>query len=270
MSTDENPTIESVNRNAQAGDSRQRGEPVEPSGQAPSTTDFSSALGLAASDLRYEIKLVCDPHRLAQARSWIRLHPAGFAVAYPPRRVNSLYLDTLHLSSLNDNLEGLSARRKLRLRWYGDGMADIQPALELKEKRNLLGRKKRSVLSCQLDLRLPWTQILQMVRVDAGPEWQALLQTVDQPTLLIHYQREYYVTPDGAIRATVDFAQVAYDQRLTSRPNLRFRLPIADTVVIELKTGQEHVERLHQVTAHFPVLRSRHSKYARGLLTALG
>ena len=270
MSTDENPTIESVNRNAQFPSTSQRGEPVEPSGQAPSTMDFSSALGLAASDLRYEIKLVCDPHMLAQARSWIRLHPAGFVVAYPPRRVNSLYLDTLHLSSLNDNLEGLSARRKLRLRWYGDGMAEIQPALELKEKRNLLGRKKRYVLPCQLDLRLPWTQILQMVRADVGPEWQALLQTVDQPTLLIHYQREYYVTRDGEIRATIDFSQVAYDQRLTSRPNLRFRLPIDDTVVIEIKTGQEHAERLHQVAAHFPVLRSRHSKYARGLLTALG
>ena len=133
-----------------------------------------------------------------------------------------------------------------------------------------MGRKKRYVLPCQLDLRLPWTQILQMVRANVGPEWQALLQTVDQPTLLIHYQREYYVTRDGRIRATVDFNQVAYGQRLTSRPNLRFRLPIADTVVIEIKTGQEHAERLHQVTARFPVLRSRHSKYARGLLTALG
>jgi hypothetical protein len=270
MSTDENPTIEPVNRNAQAPSTSQRGEPVEPSGHAPLTTDFSSALGLADSDLRYEIKLVCDPHMVAQARSWIRLHPAGFVVAYPPRRVNSLYLDTLHLSSLNDNLEGLSARRKLRLRWYGDRMADIQPALELKEKRNLLGRKKRYVLPFQLDLRLPWTQILYLIRADVGPEWQALLQTMDQPTLLIHYQREYYVTRDGEIRATVDFSQVAYDQRLTSRPNLRFRLPIADTVVIEIKTGQEHAERLQRVAARFPVLRTRHSKYARGLLTALG
>jgi hypothetical protein len=222
------------------------------------------------SDLRYEIKLVCEPHRLAQARSWIQLHPAGFVVAYPPRQVNSLYLDTLHLSSLNGNLEGLCARQKLRLRWYGDVLTDIQPALELKQKRNLLGRKKRYLLPCRLDLALPWTQIMGTIRANAGPEWRALLQTVDQPALLTHYQREYYVTSDGAIRVTLDFSQAAYDQRLSPRPNLRVRLPIADAVVIEIKTGQEHAERLQDVAARFPVLRSRNSKYVRGLLAALG
>jgi hypothetical protein len=222
------------------------------------------------SDLRYEIKLVCEPHRLAQARSWIRLHPAGFAVAYPPRRVNSLYLDTLHLSSLNGNLEGLGVRQKLRLRWYGDALTDIQPALELKQKRNLLGRKKRYLLPCRLDLAWPWTQILGTIRANAGPEWRALLQTVDQPALLTHYQREYYVTPDGAVRVTLDLSQAAYDQRLSARPNLRVRLPIADAVVIEIKTGPEQAERLQDVAAQFPVLRSRNSKYVRGLLAALG
>ena len=222
------------------------------------------------SALRYEIKLVCDPHTLAQARSWIRLHPAGFVTAYPPRRVNSLYLDTLHLSSLNDNLGGVGDRRKLRLRWYGDGGTDIQPFLELKEKRNLVGRKRRCLLPCRLDLALPWTEILGMVRANAGPEWQPLLQTVNQPTLINCYQREYYVTPDGAVRATLDFGQAAYGQRLSSRPNLRVRIPVADAVVIEIKTAQEHADRLPDVAAGFPVLRSRYSKYVRGLLAALG
>jgi len=117
---------------------------------------------------------------------------------------------------------------------------------------------------------LPWTQIMGTIRAHAGPEWQAMLQTVDQPTLLTHYQREYYVTPDGAIRVTLDLNQAAYDQRLSPRPNLRVRLPIADAVVIEIKTGQEHAERLQDVAARFPVLRSRNSKYVRGLLAALG
>ena len=224
-------------------------------------------------DLRYEIKLVCDEHWLPQARSWIRLHPAGFRVAYPPRRVNSLYLDTLHLSSLNDNLAGLSARQKLRLRWYGYGneaARDIQPYLELKQKRNMLGSKERCLLPCKLDMTLPWIEILETVRASTGPGWQATLQTVNQPILLNHYQREYYVTPDGAMRITLDFAQAAYDQRLSPRPNLRVRLPIADTVVIEIKTAQEQAERLQEVVTQFPVLRSRNSKYARGLLVAVG
>lgn len=225
---------------------------------------------LQSSGLRYEIKLVCDQHRLPQARSWIRLHPAGFVVAYPPRRVNSLYLDTLNLSSLNDNLAGISVRQKLRLRWYGGEMVGIQPSLELKWKRDLLGRKRQVLLPCKLDMTLPWPEILGTIRANVGPSWQVMLQTVNQPTLLNCYQREYYVTLDGAMRVTLDFALVAYDQRLSPRPNLRFRLPIADTIVIEVKAAREQAERLQQVVAWFPVRRSRNSKYVNSLMVALG
>jgi hypothetical protein len=224
----------------------------------------------AGFDLRYELKLTCDPHWLPQARSWIRLHPAGFVVAYPPRRVNSLYLDTLHLSSFDDNLYGTNMRQKLRLRWYGDAVTDIQPALELKQKRNLLGRKKATLLPCKLDLTCSWLEILRVIRTNVRPDWQMLLQTMDQPALLNHYQREYYATLDGAIRVTLDSAQAAYDQRLSLRPNLHTRLPIADTVVIEIKAAQEQAERLHQVAAQFPVLRSRNSKYVSGVMSAVG
>ncbi|MBN1431105.1 MAG: polyphosphate polymerase domain-containing protein [Anaerolineae bacterium] len=222
------------------------------------------------TDLRYEIKLVCAQHRLSQARFWIRLHPEGFMVAHPPRQVNSLYLDTPHLRSLNDNLEGLSIRRKLRLRWYGTGVEGVYPFLEIKEKCNLLGRKKQVLLSCALDLALPWSETLKAIGATVAPAWQVRLQTMNQPTLLNHYQREYYATPDGDIRVTLDYAQVAYDQRLTTRPNLRVRLPIADAVVIEIKTAAQNTERLQEVIAWFPPFRSRNSKYVQGLLASLG
>lgn len=219
--------------------------------------------------LRYELKLVCDPHRLAQARSWIVLHPAGFVVAYPPRRVNSLYLDTPHLTSFGENLAGVSERQKLRLRWYGEGVREIEPVLELKQKRNLLGRKKQVRLPCKLDLTLSWREILGEVRACTEPEWRVLLQAVSQPTLLNHYQREYYATSDGALRVTLDYACAAYDQRLSLRPNLRILLPVADRVVIEVKAAPEYAERLQEAVAQFPALRTRNSKYVGSLQTAL-
>ena len=219
--------------------------------------------------LRYELKLVCDPHRLAQARSWIRLHPAGFVVAYPPRRVNSLYLDTPHLSSFDENLAGVSARQKLRLRWYGEDVRGIEPVLELKQKRDLLGRKKQVRLPCRLDLTSSWREILGAIRTCVEPEWRVLLQTADQPTLFNHYQREYYATPDNALRVTLDYAYAAYDQRLSLRPNLRVPLPVADQVVIEIKAAPEHAERLQEAIAQFPALRTRNSKYVGSLQTAL-
>jgi hypothetical protein len=219
--------------------------------------------------LRYELKLVCDPHRLAQARSWIRLHPAGFVVTYPPRRVNSLYFDTLHLSSFDENLAGVSERQKLRLRWYGEGIREVEPVLELKQKRDMLGRKKQAQLPCKLDLTSSWREILGTVRACVEPEWRVLLQTVDQPTLFNHYQREYYAAPDGALRVTLDYACAAFDQRLSLRPNLRVPLPIADRVVIELKAALEQAERLQEAVVQFPALRTRNSKYVGSLQTAL-
>lgn len=219
--------------------------------------------------LRYELKLVCDPHRLAQARSWIVLHPAGFIVAYPPRRVNSLYLDTPHLTSFGENLAGVSERQKLRLRWYGESVREIEPVLELKQKRDLLGRKKQVRLPCKLDLTLSWREILGEARACTEPEWRVLLQAVNQPTLLNHYQREYYATSDGALRVTLDYACAAYDQRLSLRPNLRIPLPVADRVVIEVKAAPEHAERLQEAVAQFPALRTRNSKYVGSLQTAL-
>jgi hypothetical protein len=239
---------------------RQFGQTLNPDAQIPDSV----------SDLRYELKLVCAPHMPPQARSWIRLHPAGFAVAYPPRRVNSLYIDTPHLSSLSDNLEGVSDRQKLRVRWYGDQVTDVQPYLELKQKSNLVGRKKRFLLPCRLDLTVPWTEMLGTIRANAGPDWRTLLQTVNQPTLITCYRREHYISRGGAVRVTLDYDQAAYDQRLSPRLNLRARLPITDAVVIEIKTALEHAERLPEVAARFPVLRNRHSKYVRGLLAALG
>ncbi len=227
-------------------------------------------------DLRYELKLVCAPQQLPRARSWIRLHPASLRVAFPPRRVNSLYLDTYHLSSLNDNLMGLAQRQKLRLRWYGDELTVVQPVLELKQKHNLVGCKAQVQLACKLDLSWTWAEILETLRAEirscgqqSDQKLASALQTVNQPTLLNHYQREYYVTPDGAIRVTLDFDQAACDQRLAPRPNLRLRLPIADATVIEIKTSREHAARLPEIAACFPLHRSRNSKYALGMTVAL-
>jgi len=220
-------------------------------------------------NLRYELKLVCGGSWLAQAQSWLRLHPAGFATAYPPRRVNNIYLDTPSCDSLNANLRGISKRQKLRLRWYGDDPRQIQPWLELKVKENLLGDKKRALLPCTIDLTRSWVEILRIIQNHAPDEWRPWLSGMIRPTLFNRYQREYYVTPDGAIRATVDFSQYACDQRFSPSPNLRYSLPIPDTTIIEIKGAPEEIDRLQEIVNLFPIPRSRNSKYVNGLLTAL-
>ncbi|MEM7118596.1 MAG: polyphosphate polymerase domain-containing protein [Chloroflexota bacterium] len=224
-------------------------------------------------DLRYELKAAVNGRYLPNVRNWLRLHPEGFRTAYPSRRVNSLYFDTPELDAFNENLMGVSQRRKLRLRWYSNldsGAPQIvSPTLELKFKDNLVGGKKRISLPLTLDLTQPCPALVQQVRQAVPSAWQDLLSMVSQPTLLNSYQRDYFVTPDNAIRATLDYQQVAYDQRLGRVPNVKRPLPLENLLVIEIKSDLTQEERLEEIMAYFPVPRSRNSKYANGVLAAL-
>ena len=219
--------------------------------------------------LRYEMKLVCDACYLHQVRGWLRLHPVGFRVAYPARRVNSLYFDTPTQEGIRANLWGLSLRNKLRLRWYGEEWPEVQPILELKHKDALLGTKSRFALPGPVDLSRPWTEILTTLRARLPPEGRMLLEKISEPILLNHYQREYYVGLDTAVRVTLDYDQNAYDQRLTTQPDDRTIVPLADVVIIEVKADRAHADRVREVVSGFPLSRSRNSKYVNAALAAL-
>ncbi len=219
-------------------------------------------------ELRYELKLVVDAGMLEQARSWIRMHAEAFRTTYPTRFVNNLYLDTAELSNFNANLAGIAERRKLRLRWYGDlrPAADQSAVLELKIKNGQLGDKARWTLPGPLSLAGTYDDLLRQLRAAAPSFWQPWLQQNTQPALVNRYRREYYATPDGVLRLTLDSDQAFYDQRLRVRPNLAQRLPSPNTAVIEIKAPPGDDQRLEQAMGYFPLLRTRNSKYVLGLL----
>ncbi len=63
-----------------------------------------------ANDLRYEIKMVCEEWAHDWVVAALRTSRAGVRVLYPPRRVQSVYLDTPLGRSLEENLAGISSR----------------------------------------------------------------------------------------------------------------------------------------------------------------
>ena len=190
---------------------------------------------LTAADWRYELKLVCPQAKLAAARSWILQHPEGMRVAYVPRLVRSLYLDTPALNSFEANVAGVSRRQKLRLRWYGSSTGRVEnPVLELKFKENTEGGKRREKLNWMLDWKRPYFILLGELRQAAGAKWASWLSGATEAVLLNQYAREYYVSPDGQLRMTLDYDLRAFDQRLLGRPNLRQALPLPATAIIEI------------------------------------
>ena len=109
---------------------------------------------------RYEIKFVIEKSLGNQVSQWIRLHSAGFIKAYPPRTVNNIYFDTIDLDSLNDHISGISERRKLRLRWYGETFVFQTAILEVKQKVNRLGWKDTQTITGSFDIQaMTWSEI---------------------------------------------------------------------------------------------------------------
>lgn len=221
---------------------------------------------------RYEIKIPCESSARAEIEAWVRLHPAHWRVAYPPRQVNSLYFDTGDYASLNENLSGSGERAKLRLRWYGPTLILNGPTrLELKRKEGLVGWKEIAWPDLQLDLtQQSWSDLLSILRRAVTGRALAWLDQFAYPTLINYYRRAYYATLDGALRLTLDSDLHAYDQRFSARPNLDRAGLLTHHALLELKapTDPTIYRRLAEVLAHFPVRVDRYSKYVQGMLSA--
>lgn len=222
--------------------------------------------------LRYEFKIPCAPSLLSEVETWVRLHPLHWRVTYPPRQVNNVYFDTADYRSLNDNLSGIGDRRKLRIRWYGPELGWISDGhVELKCKRGLVGWKTIFPLRLDLDLRHAlWSELLRRLRQRASASTLHWLDVFPEPTLINHYWRAYFETPDGNLRLTIDTDLRVYAQRLQARPNLQRPAPLDAHVIVELKAPVEDdaYRQLVEVLQSFPLRTGRYSKYVHGVLTA--
>jgi hypothetical protein len=219
---------------------------------------------------RHEVKIATNSLMLARVRSWLRVHLAGFYEAYPCRQVNNVYFDTPHLRSYSENLSGVAARRKVRVRWYGEKMTEIQGVFEVKRKRNMHGWKLSQPLSRKYDLsNSRWVEIIAAIRDELGNDLQIYLDDTSFPTLINKYQREYYVSGDGIVRATLDYSQSVFDQRYSAFPNLQFAAEKSDDLIIEFKANSEQHRRLAEVVADIPLRVGRYSKYIHAVESLL-
>jgi len=221
-------------------------------------------------DARYEIKFVADATRHHELEQWIRLNPMAFRTSYPPRFVNNIYFDTPDLFAFAENLSGASARSKVRLRWYGDTFRAETSKLEVKRRRNTFGWKHQYPAG-PIDLTEdPWRRIQQSLRKAISPEGRAWLDAHPQPVLINRYHRQYYESPGGVLRATLDWHQRVYDQRLKGAPNLRNRSNLPDTLVVEIKFLVADRALGAQAISGIPIRVSRNSKYMIGVESILG
>ena len=189
---------------------------------------------------------------------------------YPEGVITSCYYDTPQLDSYQESADGEFAKRKLRLRWYGDPVDPYAGVwLELKTRDGLRSAKQRARFAAagipnRLGLILPERRELSQWLRELSTDAARPLEPTLKPTALIRYRRVRWQSTDGRLRASLD-----KDVRTANPRGAPIWLPVPNGSVLELKSSGDlppqlaHLERLG-------LRRTAHSKYALAVETLYG
>ena len=220
-------------------------------------------------NFRYERKFtVPDAFRLATIEHIIKKNNALFREVFHERKVNNIYFDSADYNDYLDNVLGVSDRKKIRIRWYGDTFGNIaKPVLEIKIKKGLVGDKWSYILKpFVLDDSFTNETIVDVFRSSNLPI--PILESLKMvsPTLLNSYSRRYYLSADNAFRVTLDF-DLLY-RRIDKRFN-NFQLPpnSDENKIVELKYALKDDDRANKISTQFPFRLNKNSKYVNGVNT---
>ncbi|MEP1488859.1 MAG: polyphosphate polymerase domain-containing protein [Algibacter sp.] len=215
--------------------------------------------GKQQSKYRYERKFIIKPE--AQYDFLLQLSKSGFSELHYERTINNIYLDDYNFNSVIDNIEGVSNRKKTRIRWYGDILSNSEKVIEFKIKSSDVNRKENiPLLKRKLDSldnsSSFWEAIKNELEANNNHKYYSHQLFTLQPTLINSYRRNYYLNADESIRVTLDrdlfyyspiYQTEAHDQHL----------------VIEFKYNSEQI--LGENLINNLVL-TKYSKYVKGIL----
>ena len=189
----------------------------------------------------------------------------GFSTSFPDRVISSIYFDTEDLKSLNDNLDGVSNRRKYRVRWYNKDLNSAR--FEIKIKEAMLGRKVVGNIMTNNSIN-SLSDLLDSV-YGVGEGACVLDQSKYAPILIVQYDREYYESECGLIRATIDkniqcgkmFGQLSNNSRYSDV------MLDHDSIVLEFKYDSMHDDYFRSLISNDIKFRStKYSKYTNSYL----
>lgn len=218
------------------------------------------------SDFRFERKFVSGTMDNRELEHLLRMHPAFFKEIYWERRVNNIYFDTPALTYYFDNVVGKSERRKVRIRWYGNGDGLVEkPVLEFKIKSGQLGRKASFILA-PFDIRAEQGFDFFRNLFNKSDLPKEILEELKglRPSLVNNYSRRYYRSADGNFRFTIDFdlRYFAYSPTVFSFGLGKREL---ENTILELKYDEEHDDEAMNITQSIPFRLNKSSKYVNGI-----
>ena len=198
---------------------------------------------------RIEKKFVLGKYREDFLKKILILN--GFTKYFIPRKISSIYLDTLNFDFAKDNINGVSRRKKIRFRWYNNDYSKIY--LEEKNKQNFFVKKNISKAIDFVDKKdLVYNlkeYFLNLNKIHNNFNYQFVLQT--------NYLRSYWISNDKKIRATID-------TNINTSPinNLNRRLELNETILeLKFSPSNEKFFRNLFIQNNFNLRSKKYSKY---------
>lgn len=214
---------------------------------------------------RYERKFEVQHMHYPEVMQQIKNNRAVFSSFYYPRYINNIYLDTNDLDFYTDNVSGKGNRKKVRIRWYGNMMGNIQkPILEFKIREGFLGNKLSFPLSSFiLNNNFSNTYLQDIFRLSKLPSWVNTILPMLKPSLLNRYNRRYFISFNNNFRLTID-NELTYFGAGSGLNNFTEKYANED-IIVELKYDYIHEgTQSAYVTNDLPFRLSKSSKYVNG------
>lgn len=212
---------------------------------------------LQKSSYRYERKYLI---RNVDLPSFLyEIYNNHFIEVFEERIINNLYYDDLDFNSLMDNIDGLSERRKYRIRWYGNTFDNSKKQFEVKSKKEFLNTKKvfklgKYAIKNINDLKRSSEKLNRCLLLND----QNLFFLFQKKSLTIFnsYERKYFLSRDKNIRITID-------------KNLKCYSPITKNVfkenkmIVEIKYDKDYnfINNLNYLKLN------KYSKYVKGVIS---
>ena len=177
----------------------------------------------------------------------ITLNEWGMKPSFPDRKVFSIYFDSVNLDLFRISEEGLTPRRKIRLRWYDKPKNIVNSTLEIKTTKEHEKTKDKFNIS------------------NTDPEsLQKFIRSLTTlnlvPICQVQYHRAYLENRDGA-RATID-SRICYS-RVTNQFKIIEPFFFDSYNILELKTTNPTLSQTLAGEHHLPM--ERFSKYCRSI-----
>ena len=221
---------------------------------------------------RYEVKYTLHQSNYFFIRNWIVLNDADFISPYGARTVNNIYFDNLECDSYVENLTGCTSRTKIRLRWYGNTHSPKEATLEIKAKRNKLGFKssRKIMLGGRSLIDMTYRELCRTILEQIDGDFKVRFCVSSTPIIINRYRREYFVTRNMAVRATLDKHLEFFDQRSKVSPNMSLSALAPEMGILEFKVNSLDIDKLPEVLVNIPLPASKSSKYVIGVQSILG